>query len=249
MKKTLIIDDLHVKTIEGKEILKGVSLVMRQSEIHVVMGPNGGGKSTLAQAVMGHPDFIVTKGQILIDGKNITKFSPDRRAKLGIFLGFQYPTEIPGVNFASFLRMAVNEKKTAKEKISPIAFRNIMIQKAKELALSEDIPKRFLNESFSGGEKKKAEILQMALLKPSFAILDEPDSGLDVDALRYISKTIENLDFPLGIMLITHYQRIFHYLKPDFVHILIDGKIIKSGDASLAKKIEKSGYEELLKNK
>ncbi|MDP2585988.1 MAG: Fe-S cluster assembly ATPase SufC [Candidatus Levybacteria bacterium] len=248
MKKSLIIDNLHVSTIDGKEILKGISLTIKQNEIHAVMGPNGGGKSTLAQAVMGHPGFIITKGKILVNGKNITKFSPDKRAKLGIFLGFQYPVEVPGVNFASFLRMAANENKGKLEKSSPIAFRNLMTEKAKKLAFSEDVTKRFLNEGFSGGEKKKAEILQMALLKPSFAILDEPDSGLDVDGLKYISKTITSLDFPVGIMLITHYQRILHYLRPNFVHILINGKIIKSGDVNLAKTIEKNGYEKLLKD-
>lgn len=245
MRKSLIIDNLHVKTIDGKEILKDLSLTIKQNEIHAVMGPNGGGKSTLAQAIMGHPGFIITRGKILINDKNITKLSPDKRAKLGIFLGFQYPVEVPGVNFANFLRMAANENKTKKEKSSPLAFRNLITEKAKKLAFSEDITRRFLNEGFSGGEKKKAEILQMTLLKPSFAILDEPDSGLDVDALKYISKTITSLDFPVGLMLITHYQRLLHYLRPDFVHILINGKIIKSGDANLAKTIEKNGYEKL----
>lgn len=249
MKKLLAIDNLHVSTIDGKEILKGVSLTIKQNEIHAVMGPNGGGKSTLAQAIMGHPGFIITEGKILVNGKNIAKLTPDKRAKLGIFLGFQYPVEVPGVNFASFLRMAANENKTKKEKISPIAFRNLMAEKANKLAFSEDVAKRSLNEGFSGGEKKKAEILQMTLLKPSFAILDEPDSGLDVDALKYISKTITSLDFPLGLMIITHYQRILHYIKPDFVHILINGKIIKSGGASLAKTIEEGGYEKISDHK
>lgn len=247
MKKSLIIDNLHVKTIDGKEILKGLSLTIKQNEIHAVMGPNGGGKSTLAQAIMGHPGFIITRGKILINDKNIIKLSPDKRAKLGIFLGFQYPVEVPGVNFANFLRMAANENKAKKEKSSPLAFRNLITKKAKQLAFSEDITRRFLNEGFSGGEKKKAEILQMILLKPAFAILDEPDSGLDVDALKYISKIITSLDFPVGLMLITHYQRLLHYLRPDFVHILINGKIIKSGDANLAKIIEKNGYEKFSK--
>jgi Fe-S cluster assembly ATP-binding protein len=164
-------------------------------------------------------------------------------------LGFQYPIEVPGVNFANFLRMAANENKTKNEKFSPIAFRNLVKEKAAKLVFSEDITKRFLNEGFSGGEKKKAEILQMTLLKPSFAILDEPDSGLDVDALKYISKTIMNLDFPVGLVVITHYQRILHYLKPDFVHVLINGKIIKSGGADLAEAIEKNGYEKIFNKK
>jgi Fe-S cluster assembly ATP-binding protein len=249
MKKSLVIENLYVKSVDGKEILKGISLIIKQNEIHALMGPNGGGKSTLAQVIMGHPGFVITKGKILVDGKNITKLSPDKRAKLGIFLGFQYPIEVPGVNFANFLRMAANENKTKNEKFSPIAFRNLVKEKAAKLVFSEDITKRFLNEGFSGGEKKKAEILQMTLLKPSFAILDEPDSGLDVDALKYISKTIMNLDFPVGLVVITHYQRILHYLKPDFVHVLINGKIIKSGGADLAEAIEKNGYEKIFNKK
>jgi Fe-S cluster assembly ATP-binding protein len=243
--KTLIIDNLYVSTLDGKEILKGISLSIRQNEIHAMMGPNGGGKSTLAQVLMGSPGFKITKGKILIDKLNITKLSPNKRALLGIFLGFQYPVEVPGVNFANFLRMAVNEKNKSREKISPIFFRNLIAERSKKLAFSHDITKRFLNEGFSGGEKKKAEILQLALLRPGFSILDEPDSGLDVDALKYISKTITSLDFPFGLLLITHYQRILQFIKPDFVHILIDGKIVKSGNHLLARQIEKNGYEEL----
>jgi len=249
MNKSLVIENLYAKSVDDKEILKGVSLIIKQNEIHALMGPNGGGKSTLAQVIMGHPGFVITKGKILVNGKNIAKLTSDKRAKLGIFLGFQYPVEVPGVNFANFLRMAVNENKTKNEKFSPIAFRNLIKEKAEKLAFSEDVTKRFLNEGFSGGEKKKAEILQMALLKPSFAILDEPDSGLDVDALKYISKTITALDFPVGLLVITHYQRILHYLRPDFVHVLINGKIIKSGDANLAKAIERNGYEKIFNNK
>jgi Fe-S cluster assembly ATP-binding protein len=249
MNKSLVIENLYAKSVDDKEILKGVSLIIKQNEIHALMGPNGGGKSTLAQVIMGHPGFVITKGKILVNGKNIAKLTSDKRAKLGIFLGFQDPVEVPGVNFANFLRMAVNENKTKNEKFSPIAFRNLIKEKAEKLAFSEDVTKRFLNEGFSGGEKKKAEILQMALLKPSFAILDEPDSGLDVDALKYISKTITALDFPVGLLVITHYQRILHYLRPDFVHVLINGKIIKSGDANLAKAIERNGYEKIFNNK
>jgi Fe-S cluster assembly ATP-binding protein len=243
--KTLIIDNLWVSTIDGKEILKGVTLKIKQNEIHAIMGPNGGGKSTLAQVLMGNPGFKITKGKIILGNKDITKMPSNKRALLGLFLGFQYPVEVPGVNFANFLRMAANEKKKKADKVSPIAFRNLITDKSKELAISQDITKRFLNEGFSGGEKKKAEILQLALLKPEFAILDEPDSGLDVDALKYISKTITSLNFPVGLLLITHYQRILHYVRPNFVHILIDGKIIKSGGADLAKIIEKNGYEKL----
>ena len=253
MKDTLIITNLYVETTERKRILNGVSLTVKKGEIHAIMGPNGGGKSTLAQVLMGHPGYIVTGGTIMLSGVDITSLSPDQRAKQGLFLGFQYPVEVSGVNFSSFLRMAINEKQSTSDKstarqgkISPIKFRNILEEKAKPLAFRDDIAKRALNEGFSGGEKKKAEILQMALLKPDFAVLDEPDSGLDVDALKYIANTINSLDFPFGLILITHYQRILHFIKPQFVHILVKGKIVKSGDHLLAKDIEEKGYEEYL---
>ena len=244
---SLVIKDLHAATKEGKEILRGISLTIKKGEIHAVMGPNGGGKSTLAQVLMGHPDYVITKGTITVNGTDITKMTPDKRAKQGLFLGFQYPVEITGVNFGNFLRMAVNENlgKDTK-KVSPIAFRNQVEPIAKKLGFSEDIAKRFLNQGFSGGEKKKAEILQLSLLKPEFAILDEPDSGLDVDALRYIGKTINSLNYPFGLLLITHYQRILHYIKPHFVHIVVKGKIVKSGSSDLAKETEEKGYEKYL---
>lgn len=246
-KNSLVIDNLFAQTVDGKEILKGVSLTIKKNEIHAVMGPNGGGKSTLAQVIMGHPGYVVTKGAIFVNGEDITKAAPDKRAKLGIFLAFQYPVEVPGVNFANFLRLAVNEKiLEKKDKISPIAFRNKMSEQAEKLAFSDSLAARFLNEGFSGGEKKKAEVLQLAMLKPSFAILDEPDSGLDVDALKYISSSLANLSHKPGLLLITHYQRILKYVKPDFVHVLMDGKIVKSGDKTLARKVEKSGYKGLL---
>lgn len=256
--KSLIITNLHASTADGHEILRGISLTIKKGEIHAIMGPNGAGKSTLAQVLMGHPDFKITQGKIELDGTDITHLSPDRRSKNGLFLGFQYPVEVPGVNFASFLRMAINEQiapqtshviashseAISKKKISPISFRNILTQQAKKLSLQEDLSNRSLNESFSGGEKKKAEILQFALLRPEFAVLDEPDSGLDVDALKHIARTILSLDHPVGLILITHYQRILRYIKPHFVHIMIKGKLVKSGDYKLAKKIEKTGYEE-----
>jgi Fe-S cluster assembly ATP-binding protein len=242
MKKELIITNLHVETKEGKKILNGISLTIKQGEIHAIMGPNGGGKSTFAQALAGHPGFVITKGNIVLNGTDITTLTPDLRAKKGLFLGFQYPVEVAGVNFGNFLRMAINEDK--ERKLSPIAFRNAVEPLAKELGFSNEIVKRSLNEGFSGGEKKKAEILQLSLLKPRFAVLDEPDSGLDVDALRYIAKAINNLDYPLGLILITHYQRILHYIKPQFVHVVVNGKIVKSGDANLAKEIEDNGYEQ-----
>jgi Fe-S cluster assembly ATP-binding protein len=245
MNQVFTISDLAVETSEGKKILNGVNLKIGQGEIHAVMGPNGGGKSTLAQALMGHPGYKITRGKILVGNKDITNLAPDERAKLGLFLGFQYPVEVAGVNFASFLRMAVNEK--AKEKISPIAFRKELALEADKLAFADDMATRSLNEGFSGGEKKKSEILQMTMLKPMFAVLDEPDSGLDVDALRYISTTVKAMEKPPGLLLITHYQRILSYLKPDFVHILIKGKIVKSGGPALAEEIEKGGYEKYQK--
>jgi Fe-S cluster assembly ATP-binding protein len=255
MKDTLVIIDLHASTKEGKEILRGISLTIKKGEIHAVMGPNGGGKSTLAQVLMGHPDYVVTKGKIVLNAIDITHMTPDQRAKEGLFLGFQYPVEITGVNFGNFLRMAINEKREASlknkntkiKKLSPIAFRNEVEPIAKQLGFSEEIVKRFLNQGFSGGEKKKAEILQLAMLRPDFAILDEPDSGLDVDALRYIGNAIGDLDYSFGLLLITHYQRILHYIKPQFVHIVVGGKIVKSGDSKLAKETEEKGYEKYLK--
>jgi len=246
--KSLQITNLHAGTVEGKKILNGVNLKVKPGEVHAIMGPNGGGKSTLSQVLMGHPSYAITKGNIKINSNDITELTPDLRAKSGLFLGFQYPVEVSGVNFASFLRLAVKENKKIEAKnMSPIAFRKFINEKAKKLAFQDDLTTRALNEGFSGGEKKKAEVLQLQLLKPDYAILDEPDSGLDVDALRYISKAILSLDYPLGLVLITHYQRILRYIKPDFVHIMIKGKIVKSGDSVLAKEIEKNGYEKYIK--
>jgi len=248
MKNKLLITNLHVETIDGKKILNGISLTIQQGEIHAIMGPNGGGKSTFAQSLMGHPGYKITQGSIVLNGVDITSFTPDQRAKQGLFLGFQYPVEVAGVNFGNFLRMAMNEnKKEDEKKISPIAFRNQLEPIAEQLGFSDELSKRFLNQGFSGGEKKKAEILQLGLLKPPFAVLDEPDSGLDVDALRYIAQAINSLDYPLGLVLITHYQRILHYIKPQFVHVVVKGKIVKSGDSLLAKEIEEKGYEEFSK--
>lgn len=247
MKNSLIIKNLKVSTTEGKEILKGISLKVKKGEIHAIMGPNGSGKSTFAQSLMGHPGFVITSGTINLNGVDITKLTPDKKAKMGLFLGFQYPVEVAGVNFANFLRLSINTNlKNGEKKVSPLGFRSQLLEKSKLLAFSEDISQRSLNEGFSGGEKKKAEVLQLSLLKPEFAILDEPDSGLDIDALRYISRVINNLNFPLGLIIITHYQRILHYIKPDFVHILVNGKIIKSSEATLAKEIEEKGYENYL---
>jgi len=253
MANKLVITNLHVETLDGKKILNGISLIVKPGEIHAIMGPNGGGKSTLAQALMGHPGYKIAEGKIVLNGTDITFLTPDQRAKQGLFLGFQYPVEVAGVNFGNFLRMAMNESSSAQapkgqaKKLSPIAFRNKLEPLAEQLGFSDELAKRFLNQGFSGGEKKKAEVLQLGLLKPPFAVLDEPDSGLDVDALRYIAKAINSLDYPLGLVLITHYQRILHYIKPQFVHIVVKGQIVKSGDASLAKEIEEKGYEEFSK--
>ncbi len=247
MNNKLTVKNLYAQTIKGKEILKGLNFSIDQGEIHAIMGPNGGGKSTFAQVLMGHPGYVVTKGQIKLNNKDITTLKPDERAKLGLFLGFQYPIEVAGVNFGNFLRTAINEQKKAKEKkLSPIAFRNQIEPVAKQIGFNEEIVKRSLNEGFSGGEKKKAEILQLAALKPKFAVLDEPDSGLDVDSLRHISVAINKLDFSLGLVLITHYQRILHYIKPQFVHVIAGGKIVKSGGSSLAQKIEEEGYKKFI---
>jgi len=239
----LEIINLHAKIVESNEqILKGVTITISKDEIHAFMGPNGSGKSTLANVLMGNPDYQVTKGDIKIDSQSILELSPDKRAQLGLFLAFQYPTEIPGVPIRSFLLKAYNaiHNTTA----SPKEFINLIKQKALELNISEEILKRNLNEGFSGGEKKKLEIMQLAVLSPNFAILDETDSGLDVDALQIVSKAVNQLKekTKLGVILITHYQRILDYIKPDFVHIFKDGKIIESGDYTLAKKLEKTGY-------
>lgn len=241
---SLAIHNLHAETLDGIKILHGITMTIKQGETHILMGPNGGGKSTLAQVLMGHPNFVITKGTIKLNNKDITQLPTNERAQKGLFLGFQYPTEIPGVNFTSFLRMAINENiKTPKEKLSPLLFRQKLSEQAKKLAFPQELLNRSLNEGFSGGEKKKAEILQLSLIKPSFAILDEPDSGLDVDSLKYISQALHSLKYPHGIILITHYQNILNYIKPDFIHILINGKIVASGDKQLGKLIEKEGYE------
>jgi len=246
-KHHLKIENLHVSTADGKEILKGINLTVRSGEVHAIMGPNGSGKSTLAQVILGNPGYIVNRGNILLDGNSVIDKPTHERARMGLFLAFQYPIEIPGVNFLGFLRLALNEVTGKKRRVSPIEFRQDLLKEATKLAFREDITKRSLNEGFSGGEKKKSEILQLAILKPTFALLDEPDSGLDIDALRYISKTLSSLNYPVGILLITHYQRILNYIRPDKVHVLVGGKVVQSGDAGLAKKIEKEGYEKITK--
>jgi len=240
-KKVLEIRDLHV-SVDGKEILKGVSLRVKKGEVHALMGPNGSGKSTLSFVMMVHPRYTVTKGRILLDGKDITKMPPDERARLGLFLGFQYPTEISGISLFNFLKTAYNSSR--KEKVSSMEFREIMADKMRLLGVHEDFVKRYLNEGFSGGEKKRGEILQMAVLEPKFMILDETDSGLDIDSLKVVSNGINKVaNSENGILLITHYQRILRYVKPDFVHVMIDGKIIRSGDHRFAEELEEKGYD------
>lgn len=229
-------------TIENKEILKGVSLEIGGGQIHVLMGPNGSGKSTLAQVIAGHPNYKVTGGKCMVNSQDITKLTPDKRAKLGIFLGFQHPVEVPGVSVFSFLRKA----RPAAKKESVSGFRQELLEYASSLKLSDDFLRRSLNEGFSGGEKKRNEILQMMALRPKIVILDEIDSGLDVDGLRLVALAIKSFKAKnpkSSIVLITHYARILKYLKPDYVHVMVDGKIAKSGKMALAKNIEEKGYE------
>jgi Fe-S cluster assembly ATP-binding protein len=240
----LEIRDLHV-SVEGNEILKGVDLTINQGEVNALMGPNGSGKSTLAYTLLGHTKYKVTKGDILIDGQSILGFTPDKRAKSGLFLAFQYPVTVPGVTMFSFLRAAYNSVHTDEKNQAPtlFEFREAMNEKMKLLGVDESFMNRYLNEGFSGGEKKRAEILQLALMKPKFAILDETDSGLDIDALRVVAEGVSKLaGSDLGVLIITHYQRILKYIKPNFVHVLYEGKITASGGEELSLKLEEKGY-------
>jgi len=253
MPTTLEIKDLHV-SIESKQILKGVNLIVKQGEIHAIMGPNGSGKSTLANTLMGHPKYKVDSGDILVNGESIVGLTPDVRAKKGLFLAFQYPLEISGVPLAQFLRSAYRsvkgetQQKDAKgvggEMISALAFKKKLEEKLKEVYLDPSFTKRYLNEGFSGGEKKRAEILQLAVLQPAIAIMDETDSGLDIDAVRKVAEVVSNMAGPeMGVLLITHYQRILQYVRPQFVHIMVNGRIFQSGGPELAQKLEEKGYE------
>ena len=239
----LEVKDLHVK-IEDKEILKGVSLTVDKGEVVAIMGPNGSGKSTLAYALMGHPRYEITKGRIFLNGEDVTEMEADERAKKGLFLSFQYPQEIAGVSVSNFLRTALNSKRGG-NKISVPDFHRLLQEKMRLLKFDKSFALRYLNEGFSGGEKKKAEILQMAVLQPTIGILDETDSGLDVDSLKIVANGVNKLKGPdMGILLITHYQRILNYIIPDKVHIVVDGKIVKSGGKELALEVEEKGYEE-----
>jgi Fe-S cluster assembly ATP-binding protein len=242
----LAIHNLHV-SIEGKEILKGVNLTVNSGEVHALMGPNGNGKSTLAYTIMGHPSYTVTEGEVCFEGKNLIELEPDERSRLGIFLAFQYPVAIPGVSVANFLRTALNSRRKTthpEDKGIPIPeFRKLLRERMELLKMDPAFAGRYLNDGFSGGEKKRNEILQMATLKPSIAILDETDSGLDIDALRIVSEGVNTLRGPdLGVLVITHYQRILNYIKPDYVHILMDGRIAETGGPELALSLEEHGY-------
>jgi Fe-S cluster assembly ATP-binding protein len=243
----LVIRNLHV-SIEDKEILKGLDLTIKQGEIHAIMGPNGTGKSTLAYALMGHPSYAVTEGEVSYKGENVLELEPDQRSRLGIFLAFQYPVAIPGVTVANFLRTAINSRRRAlnpDDKGMPVPeFRKRMKEQMERLKMDTAFAGRYLNDGFSGGEKKRAEILQMAMLRPEIAILDETDSGLDIDALRIVSEGVNTLAGPdVGVLVITHYQRILNYIKPDFVHVMLGGRIVESGGADLAMHLEEHGYE------
>jgi Fe-S cluster assembly ATP-binding protein len=242
----LEIRDLHV-SIEGKEIIKGLNLKVAQGENHVIMGPNGSGKSTLAKTIMGHPRFVITKGDILSDGKSILEMTTDERAKLGLFLQFQNPVEIEGVGFINFLHLASQSMGT-KEGSTKDFMKNVK-SKIKELNMNDDFIGRPLNQGFSGGEKKKSEVLQMSVLKPKIAILDEPDSGLDIDAIKQVSSSINDIAKAnnSGLLIITHYSRILSFMKPEFVHVMVDGRIVDEGGKELVEKLEKGGYDSYIK--
>ena len=243
----LEIRDLHVSITDKPEvqIIKGIDLVIRPGEVHTIMGPNGSGKSTLSSTIAGSPAYTVDSGQIFYRGEEITEASADERARKGIFLSFQYPTAIPGVTMVNFMREALKARRGAE--VPAREFLGELRETLTKLKMGEEFARRYVNDGFSGGEKKRAEILQMGLLKPDLAILDETDSGLDVDALRTVSEGVNALRRPeQAILLITHYERILNYIRPDFVHILVNGRIVRSGDASLAKQIETEGYDPLL---
>jgi Fe-S cluster assembly ATP-binding protein len=253
MTADLIIKNLHV-SVEGQEILKGLDFEMNRGEIHAIMGPNGSGKSTLANTLMGHPAYQVTEGEIWFKGQNIVGMLPDGRSRLGLFLAFQYPSAIPGVSVANFLRTALNSRRGQTVEgngnggeghgISMREFRQMLKDKMAMLQMDDSFARRYLNDGFSGGEKKRMEILQMAMLQPEIAILDETDSGLDIDALRIVSEGVNQLMNPnLGVLVITHYQRILNYVKPDQVHILVAGRIVLSGGPELALQLEDKGYD------
>jgi Fe-S cluster assembly ATP-binding protein len=239
----LEIKDLHI-AIGDKPIVKGLTLTIRQGEVHAIMGPNGTGKSTLAKAIAGHPDYAITGGDVLLDGQSILGMEVDERARAGLFLAFQYPSEVPGVSIANFLRAAVQARMAEGEELDATAYYKRLYSKMDMLKIDRKFTSRSVNEGFSGGEKKRCEILQMAMLEPKFSVMDETDSGLDIDALRIVSEGVNALrGATLGVLLITHYQRLLNYIVPDFVHVMYDGRIVKSGDKSLALELEAKGYD------
>jgi Fe-S cluster assembly ATP-binding protein len=240
---SLEIQNLHVR-IEEREILRGLNLTVRKGETHALMGPNGSGKSTLANTIMGNPTYEVTEGKILFNGEDLTEADPDERARAGLFMAFQYPATIPGVSVANFLRMAVNAKR--EEPIKVKEFGKLLGENMELLRIDRAFTSRYLNEGFSGGEKKRAEILQLAMLKPEIAVLDETDSGLDIDALRIVSDGVNALRGPeMGSLIITHYTRILDYVEPEFVHIMLDGRIVREGGPELATQLEDTGYDQI----
>ncbi len=241
----LEIKNLHA-TINGKEILKGLNLTIREGEVHAIMGPNGAGKSTLSAVLTGNPAYVVTEGEVTFNGKNLLEMAPEIRAREGLFLSFQYPVEIPGVSMVNFMRTAVNEKRAyeGKEALSASAFLKLMREKKAIVEMDNKLTNRAVNEGFSGGEKKRNEIFQMAMLEPCLSILDETDSGLDIDALRIVANGVNKLKTPHNAsIVITHYQRLLDYIVPDFVHVLADGKIVKTGNKELALELEEKGYD------
>ncbi len=238
----LEVKNLHV-SIEDKHILKGVNLVMKSGEIHAIMGPNGTGKSTLSAAIMGNPNYEVTEGEILLDGENILEWGVDERARAGLFLAMQYPSEIAGITNAEFMRAAINSRRAEDDKMSVVEFIKKLDNKMDLLDMPEEMAERYLNEGFSGGEKKRNEILQLLMIEPTFAILDEIDSGLDIDALKVVSKGVNAMRGDnFGSLIITHYQRLLNYITPDIVHVMMDGRVVKTGGAELAKQLEAEGY-------
>ncbi|MFV0557582.1 MAG: Fe-S cluster assembly ATPase SufC [Enterococcus sp.] len=238
----LEIKNLHV-SIEDKQILKGVNLTLKSGEIHAIMGPNGTGKSTLSAAIMGNPNYQVTEGEVLFDGVNVLDLEVDERARLGLFLAMQYPSEIPGITNAEFMRAAINARRKENNKISVMQFLKKLDTKMALLNMPEEMAERYLNEGFSGGEKKRNEILQLLMLEPTFAILDEIDSGLDIDALKVVAKGVNEMRGEgFGALIITHYQRLLNYITPDVVHIMMEGRVVKTGGAELAQRLEAEGY-------
>jgi Fe-S cluster assembly ATP-binding protein len=241
----LEIQNLHV-SVEGKEILKGLDLTVSRGEVHALMGPNGSGKSTLANTIMGHPGYEITEGKILFRGEDVTQMEADERARAGLFMAFQYPSAIPGVSVVNFLRTAINAHRKARgdDPINLKDFRKLLEGQMDVLKVDREFTRRYLNEGFSGGEKKRCEILQMAILRPVVAVMDETDSGLDIDALRTVAEAVNQMrGADLGTLIITHYQRILGYIKPDYVHIMLDGRVVEEGGSELAEQLEQKGYE------